>query len=35
MSSLHSRHMCSFMSHDKIDALLDELKSQAKQGVSA
>jgi hypothetical protein len=27
--------MCSFMSHDKIDALLDELKSQAKKGVSA
>jgi len=32
---VNNHRMCSFMSHDKIDALLDELKSQAKQGVSA
>ena len=32
---VNNHRMCSFMSHDKIDALLDELKSQAKKGVSA
>ena len=32
---VNNHRMCSFMSHDKIDALLDELKTQAKQGASA
>lgn len=30
---VNNKRMCSFMSHEKIDALLDELRAQAKQEV--
>jgi NADH-quinone oxidoreductase subunit E len=30
---VNDRQMCSFMSHDRLDALLAELQSAAKQGV--